>query len=82
MSGRRPLGLSHDDRVLLARGRNQPPGKQCSLCGYVDDTRGRKATVPTRGGWVAHEECLAGCPNNGNSIRLRPGFVPSEDGER
>lgn len=33
-------------------------GVQCSLCGYVSDTKGNPPKVPTKGGWWAHEECV------------------------
>lgn len=42
---------------------------RCSLCDCELDSQRKKATVPTRGGWVAHEECVQSC----ESVRLLPG---------
>lgn len=42
--------------------------KRCSLCDLELDSKGKPARVRTRGGWVAHEECVAYCPE----IRAEP----------
>jgi hypothetical protein len=53
----------------LARGSTRETGRQCSLCGYVLDERGRPALIKTRGCWVAHASCLASLPVGGRSVQ-------------
>lgn len=36
--------------------------RRCSLCDCARDDKGKPPTILTRGGWVAHESCIAPFP--------------------